>query len=75
MTIGDTTPAAIAGLPERLTQEELARHWRVTTRTLERWRACNLGPAWMKLEGRVLYRAEDILAFETARTRATEASS
>ena len=75
MMIGDNSPASSAGLPERLTQEELARHWRVTTRTLERWRACNLGPAWMKLEGRILYRAEDILAFETARTRGSEVSS
>ncbi len=56
---GETAPA-------RLTQQELAEHWRITVRTLERWRAAGIGPASLKLNGRVLYRIEDVLAFEAA---------
>lgn len=69
------SPVPIRDLPERLTQGELAAHWRVSIRTLERWRAAGVGPAWMKLERRVLYRSEDILAFEAARTRDAEPAS
>ena len=54
-----------------LTQAELAERWRVSTRTLDRWREAGKGPAWMKLNGRVLYRTEDVLAFERARLRRT----
>ncbi|MCU9848939.1 helix-turn-helix domain-containing protein [Defluviimonas sp. WL0024] len=71
----DAMSARISGLPDRVTQDELADHWRLSTRTLERWRANRTGPAWMKLEGRVLYRAEDILAFEETQMRHAESSS
>ena len=47
-----------------LTQKELARRWTISHRTLERWRWAGEGPAYMKLSGRVVYRLEDILAFE-----------
>lgn len=47
-----------------LTQKELARHWTISHRTLERWRWAGEGPAYMKIGGRVVYRSEDILAFE-----------
>jgi DNA-binding transcriptional MerR regulator len=50
-------------------QPELARRWRVTPRTLERWRRAGTGPAWLQLNGRVLYRFEDVLAFEQERLR------
>ncbi len=60
-TIGP--PLEIEG-PSRLTQDELAAHWRVSPRTLERWRVSGTGPAWIKLRGRVLYRIEDVRAFE-----------
>lgn len=50
-----------------LTQADLAERWRVSTRTLDRWREQGRGPAWMKLNGRILYRTEDVLAFEQAR--------
>ena len=43
--------------------------WRVSPRTLERWRCAGTGPAWLQLNGRVLYRLEDVLAFERARLR------
>ena len=54
-----------------LTQAELAARWRVSPRTLDRWREQGKGPAWMKLNGRILYRTEDVLAFERARLRRT----
>ena len=47
-----------------LNQKELARHWGISHRTLERWRYCDQGPAFLKLGGRVLYRLADIEAFE-----------
>lgn len=50
-----------------LSQKELARRWTLSHRTLERWRLRHEGPAYMKLGGRVVYRLEDIIAFETAR--------
>ena len=52
-----------------LMQAELAERWRVSPRTLERWRGAGTGPAWMRLNGRVLYRFEDVIAFERARLR------
>ena len=60
-------------LPERpeldsrarlVTQAELARRWRMSGRTLERWRAERYGPLWIRIGGRILYRLEDILAYE-----------
>jgi hypothetical protein len=49
-----------------LCQEELARRWRISPRTLERWRWLGQGPAFLKLGGRVAYRLEDIEAYEAA---------
>jgi Helix-turn-helix domain len=48
---------------QHLTQIELARRWRMSPRTLERWRWLKRGPAYLKL-GHVLYRLEDVEAFE-----------
>ncbi len=53
-------------LPERLTREELAGFWRVSIRTIERREAAGIGPRPMKIGGRVLYRREDVLAWEQA---------
>ncbi len=47
-----------------LTQIELARRWRISPRTLERWRWLGQGPHYLKIGGRVVYRLEDIEAFE-----------
>jgi hypothetical protein len=52
-------------------QKELARRWNLSHRTLERWRCDGQGPRFIKLNGRVLYRAEDVIAFEEARLRDT----
>jgi len=51
-------------LPSRLTERELARHWRVTPRTLQRWREKGFGPAWLRIGGRILYVRDEVLAYE-----------
>ena len=52
-----------------LTQLDLARRWRMSTRTLERWRWLRYGPAYLRLEKVVVYRLEDVEAFEAAQRR------
>ena len=50
-----------------LNQKELAARWSLSPRTLEQWRWRDVGPRYLKLGGRVVYRLEDIEAFEAAR--------
>ena len=47
-----------------LNQIDLARRWRISPRTLERWRWLREGPRYLKLGGRFLYRVADIEAYE-----------
>ncbi len=51
-------------LPERLTRAELAQFWRVSTRTIERHEMAGIGPRPIRVGGRVLYRRDDVLAWE-----------
>lgn len=55
-----------------LSQIELTARWRFSPRTLERWRWIGDGPRFMKLGGRVIYRLEDVLAFEQQELRDLE---
>jgi hypothetical protein len=55
------------GRAQHLTKSELAERWRVSARTLDRWRADRSGPAWLQLGGRIVYRVEDVLDFERRR--------
>lgn len=52
-----------------LNQTELASRWTISARTLERWRWTGEGPAFLKIGGRVVYRLEDVLAYEQSRQR------
>lgn len=52
--------------PDCLTQRDLATRWKVSGRTLERWRADLYGPAWIAIGGQVRYRMSDVLAWEVA---------
>ena len=63
-----TTPAFRTGKtdPAYLTPRELAERWRVSGRTLERWRAERYGPGWIWIGGSIRYRYADVLAFEQA---------
>lgn len=55
-----------------LNQIDLARRWRISPRTLERWRWLGEGPQYLKLGGRVLYRVADIEAYEQSITCQTK---
>lgn len=50
--------------PVWLTAAELAARWRLSLRTIDRWRAERYGPAWHAIGGRILYRLDDVEAFE-----------
>lgn len=52
-----------------LLEPELARRWRLTTRTLQRWRRAGTGPVFLLLGRRVAYRRSDIERFEEAQAR------
>lgn len=51
---------------QHLHQSAVAHRWHLSVRTLERWRWRRQGPKYIKVGGRVLYRLEDIEAFERA---------
>jgi hypothetical protein len=65
----NTTRCLPSKRSERLGQNELARRWNISPRTLERWRWLNQGPRYLKLGGRVAYRLEDVEAFEVEQLR------
>ena len=52
-----------------MNQLELAVRWKISHRTLERWRWTGEGPRFVKLGGRVVYRLEDVEAYEQAMIR------
>ena len=54
---------------KHLNQRQLADRWDVSEATLERWRSEGIGPVFLKLQGRVLYRLEDVEAFESDNLR------
>ena len=57
-----------------LNQLDLARRWRLSPRTLERWRWLKQGPAFLKLGGSVVYRLEDVQAYEAEQRRSSSAA-
>ncbi|MCE3232464.1 MAG: Helix-turn-helix domain protein [Rickettsiaceae bacterium] len=56
---------------KHLHQSELATRWCVSGRTLERWRWLGRGPKYLKIGGRVVYRLEDIEAYEQEQRRSS----
>ena len=54
---------------EHINQVELSRRWRLSPRTLERWRYRGTGPQYLKVGARILYRVADIEAFEAEQLR------
>lgn len=48
----------------QMTPRELAVRWKVSLRTLDRWRASRYGPAWITIGRSIRYRLSDVLAFE-----------
>ncbi len=47
-----------------LNQKQLAARWNISEASLERWRSEGIGPKFLKICGRVLYRQIDIEAYE-----------
>jgi len=49
-----------------LTPAEVVERWKniITVRTLANWRSQGVGPAFVKISDRALYRVEDIQAYE-----------
>ena len=66
---GPTSPSDL----RHFNQMQLARRWNLSDRTLERWRWLKQGPAYIKLGGHVVYRLEDIEAYEQLQIRAAGA--
>jgi hypothetical protein len=61
-------------LPQFLNQQELARRWRLSERTLESWRWKKIGPNYIRLEGKVVYALSDVEAYERRRRAETHSS-
>jgi hypothetical protein len=57
-----------------LNQVQLSRRWSISPRTLERWRWLQQGPQYLKIGGRVVYRLDDVEAFEITRKRNAQSS-
>ena len=57
-----------------LTQAELAARFRVSPRTLERWRWLKTGPNYTKLGGRVVYALADVETYERRRRAETHSA-
>ena len=47
-----------------LTAPDLARRWGLAKRTIDRWRWEGSGPRHLKIGGKVMYRLEDVEAYE-----------
>ena len=58
--------------PDLLTEQMLAERWHCSASRLQRWRAANTGPTYLKIGGKVLYRQEDVSAYESAHLVKTE---
>ena len=56
---------------KHLNQIDLSDRWNISHRTLERWRWTGEGPHFIKLGGRVVYRLEDVEAYEEASVRSS----
>ncbi len=59
---------------KHLNQLDLARRWRISPRTLERWRWLRCGPAYLKVGHHVVYRVEDVEAYEAEQRRTGSAA-
>lgn len=56
-------------MDNHLNEELLARRLNLSPRTLQRWRLDGLGPVYLKLGGRVVYRIADVEAWEEQQLR------
>ncbi len=48
-------------------EKELADRWKMTARTLQSWRAKNIGPRFVRIgERSIIYRLQDVEAYEAS---------
>lgn len=59
-------PPESFGLSEILTTSDLSARWGKSARTLQRMRAAGTSPPFFRIGKTILYRLEDVLAFEAA---------
>lgn len=52
---------------KHLTQSDLAGRWNKSVHTIERYRTEGVGPIYLKIGGKVMYRIKDIEKFEEER--------
>jgi len=63
-------PTVSAGeLPDLMTPAELSAYLHREERVLQVWRVEGRGPRFVKVEGRVLYRRADVVAYLEGQTR------
>ena len=60
--------------PTYLNQSELAVRFRISPRTLERWRWKKTGPNYIKLGGKIVYELTDVEIYERRRRAETHSS-
>ena len=53
---------------EFLTDQRLVARWQIHRQTLLRWRRQSTGPAYVRIEGRVLYPLAEVEQYEKANT-------
>lgn len=63
MTQTKHQPPANSSTRGTLNELELATHLGVSRKTLQKWRSLGLGPTYLKLGAKVVYRIEDIDAY------------
>jgi len=51
---------------KHLNQRQSTDRWAVSEASLDRWRSAGIGPVYLKIQGRVLYRIEDVESYEAA---------
>lgn len=60
-------------MAKRLTEKELAERWNISVRTVQKWRRLGVGPAFIVIgQHTVLYRDEDVTAYEKAKRQGGE---
>ena len=48
---------------------DLSKRWGLAPKTLDRWRQRGIGPRFLKIGGHVVYRKQDIEAYEEAQLK------
>lgn len=70
-----STPGRSANDDRHLIEAELARRWRISPRTLARWRRAGRAPPHLMLGRTAIYPIDAVEAFELAHLRDAEVSA